>query len=75
MKDNNVYLKMGKEATNRINAMEDKVAKELYGCTWDELDEDERTEVTYEAYDRLNGGIIKWLEYISESLISSPTTF
>ena len=59
MKDNNVYSKMAQEATNRINAMEDKVAKELYGCTWDELDEDERTEVTYEAYDRLNGGISK----------------
>ena len=56
MKDNNVYSKMAQEATNRINAMEDKVAKEWYGCTCDELDEDERTEVTYEAYDRLNGG-------------------
>ena len=56
MKDNNVYSKMAQEATNRINAMEDKVAKELYGCTWYELDEDGRTEVTYEAYDRLNGG-------------------
>ena len=75
MKDNNVYLKMTKEATNRINVMEDKVAKELYGCTWDELDEDERTEVTYEAYDRLNGGISKWLKYILESLISFPATF
>ena len=59
MNNNDCYAKMAKEATNRINAMEDKVAKELYGCTWDELDEDERTEVTYEAYDRLNGGIIK----------------
>ena len=34
MKDNNVYSKMAQEATNRINAMEDKVAKELYGCKW-----------------------------------------
>ena len=42
MKDNNVYLKMAKEATNRINAMEDKVAKEWYGCTWDELDYDDK---------------------------------
>ena len=56
MKDNNVYLKMAQEATNRINDIENKLAKELYGCTWYELDEDERTEVTYEAYDRLNGG-------------------
>ena len=56
MKDNNVYSKMAKEETNRINDIENKIAKELYGCKWDELDEDERTEVTYEAYDRLNGG-------------------
>ena len=41
MKDNNVYSKIAQESTKRINAMEDKVAKELYGCTWDELDEDE----------------------------------
>ena len=59
MKDNNVYSKIAQKATNRINAMENKVAKEWYGCTWDKLDEDERTEVTYEAYDRLNGGISK----------------
>ena len=56
MKDNNVYLEMAKEATNRINAMEDKVAKEWYGCTWDELDYDDKELCTYEAYDRLNGG-------------------
>ena len=56
MNNNDCYAKMAQKATNRINSMEDKVAKEWYGCTWDELDEDERTEVTYEAYDRLNGG-------------------
>ena len=56
MNNNDVYVKMAQEATNRINAMEDKVVKEWYVCTRDELDEDERTEVTYEAYDRLNGG-------------------
>lgn len=56
MKNIDGYVKIAKKATNRINAMENKVAKEWYGCTWDELDEDERTEVTYEAYDRLNGG-------------------
>ena len=33
MKNNDVYVKMAQEATNRINAMEDKVAKEWYGCT------------------------------------------
>ena len=56
MKDNNVYSKMAQEATNRINAMEDKVAKEWYGCTWDKLDYDDRELCTYEAYDRLKGG-------------------
>ena len=54
MKDNNVYSKMAKEETNRINDIENKVAKELYGCTWDELDYDDREICTYEAYDRLN---------------------
>ena len=47
--------KQALQATYKINAMEDRVAKEWYGCTWDELDEDEKTEVTYEAYDRLDG--------------------
>ena len=56
MKDNNVYLKMAQEATNRLNAMGDKVAKEWYGCTFDELDYDDKELCTYEAYDRLNEG-------------------
>ena len=47
-------MKQAMNATNRINAMEDKIAKELYGCKWDELDYDDRESVTYEAYDRLN---------------------
>ena len=59
MKNKDGYVKIAREATNRINAMEDKVAKELYGCTWDELDYDDRESCTYEAYDRLNGGTIK----------------
>mgnify|MGYP003460099372 FL=1 len=50
------YWKQALQATNRINAMEDKVAKEWYGCTWDELDYDDKELCTYEAYDRLNGG-------------------
>ena len=56
MKNNYGYVKMAQEATNRINAMEDKVAKEWYGCTWDKLDYDDRELCTYEAYDRLKGG-------------------
>lgn len=56
MKNIDCYVKISHKATNRINTMEDKVAKEWYGCSYGELDEDERIEVTYEAYDRLNGG-------------------
>lgn len=56
MKNKDGYVKIAREATNKINAMEDKVAKELYGCTWDELDYDDKEVCTYEAYDRLNGG-------------------
>lgn len=56
MKNYDEYMRIAQEETNRINAMEDKVAKEWYGCTWNELDYDDRELVTYEAYDRLNGG-------------------
>lgn len=47
-------MEQSMKATNRINAMEDKIAREWYGCKWDELDYDDRESVTYEAYDRLN---------------------
>ena len=47
------YWKQTLQVTNRINAMEDKVAKEWYGCIWNELDYDEKELVTYEAYNRL----------------------
>ena len=41
-------------ASNRINAMENKIAMEWYGCKWDDLDYDDRDLVTCEAYDRLS---------------------
>ena len=56
MKNYDEYMRIAQEETNRINAMEDKVEKEWYGCKWDELDYDDRELCTYEAYDRLNGG-------------------
>ena len=56
MKNYDEYMRIAQEETNRINAMEDQVAKEWYGCTWDELDYDDKELCTYEAYDRLNGG-------------------
>lgn len=54
MKNYDKYTRIAHEETNRINAMEDRVAKEWYGCTWDELDYDDKELCTYEAYDRLN---------------------
>lgn len=56
MKNYDEYMRIALEETNRINAMEDRVAKEWYGCTWDELDYDDKELCTCEAYDRLNGG-------------------
>lgn len=38
--------------TMRINSLENEIAMELYGIPYDELDEDERAEVAYEAHDR-----------------------
>lgn len=35
------------------NSLEDKIAYELYGCSYDELGYDEKEEVTYEALDRM----------------------
>ena len=56
MKNNDYYVKAAQEATNRINAMKDKVVKEWYVFTRDELDYDDKELCRYEAYDRLNGG-------------------
>ena len=41
------------EHTKRRNALEDGIAKEWYGCTFDELDYDDKEMVTYEAADRI----------------------
>ena len=41
------------ERTKRQNALEDEIAKEWYGCTFDELDYDDKEMVTYEAADRM----------------------
>lgn len=50
----NELIRQSIESTKKINAMEDKIAKEWYGCSWDELEYDDKELVTYEAYDRLN---------------------
>ena len=51
---NNELFRQSMESTKRINAMEDKIAKEWYGCSWDELEYDDKELVTNEAYNRLN---------------------
>lgn len=52
MKD--MYFKQAIEAANCINNMEELIAKEWYGCSYDELDYDDKELVTNEAYDRIN---------------------
>ena len=56
----NELIRQSIKSTKRINAMEDKIAKEWYGCSWNELEYDDKELVTNEAYDRLNSqeGII-----------------
>ena len=51
---NNELIRQSIKSTKRINAMEDKIAKEWYGCSWDELEYDDKELVTNEVYDRLN---------------------
>ena len=50
----NDMLKQAIRTTKKINAIEDSIAKEWFGCLYEELDYDEKELVTYEAYDRLN---------------------
>ena len=41
--------------TKKQNKLEDKIATEWFGCTWDELDYDDKELVTWEALDRMKG--------------------
>lgn len=63
---NNELIRQSIKSTKRINAMEDKIAKEWYGCSWDELEYDDKELVTNEAYDRLKN---KFLEEEIKCLI------
>lgn len=49
------YAKIAMEQTRKQISLEEKIAKEWYGKSYDELDEDEKLEVGYEAIDRMNG--------------------
>ena len=52
---NNEYLRIAIAQTKKRNDLEEQIAQQWYGKPYDELDEDERTEVGYEAIDRMNG--------------------
>ncbi len=45
------------KSTSKQNVLEDKIAMELYGCSFDELDYDDKELVTWEAVDRKEGRI------------------
>lgn len=53
MKINTSLMQMAIENTKKQNSLEDKIALEWFGCTWEELDYDDKELVTYEAIDRL----------------------
>lgn len=44
---------IAKKRSNKLNEMEDKLAMEWYGCKFEELDEDERGEISFEVHDML----------------------
>lgn len=46
-------LRIAQANTEKINKLEDEIAQEWFGCSYDELDEDDRAEVSYEAHDRM----------------------
>ena len=46
-------VQVSMEGTKRQNALEDEIAKEWYGCTFDELDYDDKEMVACEAADRM----------------------
>lgn len=49
----NQFLEIAKERTKAINKMEEKIARELFDCSFDELDYDDQEYVIYEVSDRL----------------------
>lgn len=53
MKLNRELVEQSLIATRAINEMEELIAKEMFGCSYDELDYDDKDWVTCEAYDRM----------------------
>lgn len=47
--------KIAMENTQKQNNLEDEISMERYGCTWDELDYDDKELVSFEAIDRIEG--------------------
>lgn len=48
-----VYVKIASDYCKKMARLEDELAKEIFGCKYEELDEDERAEITFEAHDRM----------------------
>lgn len=46
-------LNQSLRSTRSINEMEQLIAKEEFGCSYEELSYDDKEYVTYEAYDRM----------------------
>jgi hypothetical protein len=53
LKLNKGMMEIAMANTKKQNNLEDKIAMEWYGCTWDELDYDDKESVTNEALDRM----------------------
>ena len=52
---NNCYFKQAMKLTKTQNDLEDKLALEEYGVKWDELEYDEKEEITFKALEILGG--------------------
>ncbi|MDE6231930.1 MAG: hypothetical protein K2M60_01080 [Lachnospiraceae bacterium] len=53
MKITKTMLKEALRAAEEQNNLEEQIAHELYGCSFNELDYDDQEEVMYEASDRM----------------------
>lgn len=54
MEINKEAFKIAMQQTKRQNNLEEQIAIEWYGCSYDELDYDDRELVTFEAADRMH---------------------
>ncbi len=50
---NKSFLTIAKNNTNKLNELEKKLALEYYGLAFEELNEDEKGEISFEAHEIL----------------------